>query len=82
MELFLEIAIFFLEKTPGNKWAKTILFILATQLFTVFAVWVWIVSPFQSPGIAVDIVFWICLAFWILFTLATAAEGHRRNWQE
>ena len=78
----MEFLISLLELIPGNKWVKTILFVVVSQSFTVFAAWIGIASPIQSQNIAVDIVFWVLLSFWCLVTLILAVKGHKRNWQE
>ena len=81
MDFVLEIIIDLLEIIPGNKWVKTVLFIVISQAFTAFAAWIAIASPIQSPSIAVDIVFWFVLSLWCLYAFALAIEGHKRDWK-
>ena len=81
MEFIVEIVVSLFELIPGNKWVKTILFVIVSQLFTVFAAWIGIASLIPSPSVVVDVLFWICLSIWSIVMIAIAVDGHKREWK-
>ena len=81
MELVLELLLKDAVAIPKKKWAKTVLFVIVTQLITVLLVWVSVTSPVQGADAAVDVLGRVVISVWCLGMLALAVIGHKHNWK-
>ena len=81
MELILELLFKAAVAIPKKKWAKTAVFVIASQLFTVLLVWVTVTSPVRRTDVAVDVLGYIVISVWCLGMLALAVIGHKHNWK-
>lgn len=81
MELILELLMEAAVAIPKKKWAKTVLFVIVTQLITALLVWVTVTSPVRGTDASVDVLGSIVISVWCLGMLALAVIGHKHNWK-
>lgn len=81
MELVLELLLKAAVAIPKKKWAKTVLFVIVTQLIAALCVWVNVTSPVRGKDASVDVLGCVVISLWCLGMLVLAVIGHKHNWR-